>query len=69
MIIKTLNSIYEVKSVDRHFEITRMKDISEGISKYNAVGQTRVSRHIYVMVGARADFDGWSTSEVISVET
>lgn len=68
MIIKTLNSVYEVKPVDFYFEVTRLKDTSNGISTYNAVGQTRISTTMFVQVGQRARFDGWDTSEVIKVE-
>lgn len=68
MIIKTLNSIYEVKTVGDKFAVTRVEDISDGISTYNKVGETRMSTSMFVTVGYRATFDGWGTSQVVSVE-
>lgn len=62
----TRNSKYEVTVRDSRFHIKKFEAINP--SDYNAVGQTRVSDRMFLVLGGQAVFDEWHTNVVTHIE-
>lgn len=67
MIVTTLNSIYAIRAEGQFFRITKVSP--ENVEpRYLKAGEVRFSSFILVEVGRSAEFDGWHTAEVVSVQ-
>jgi hypothetical protein len=59
---ETKNSVYDVQMAGNEFVVTKIGEKNH--SPFNEVGKPRRSFAMSLQVGARAMFDGWSTSLV-----
>lgn len=66
LIFTTKNSKYRVMFLHNTFHVTKIEVLNPD-STFTAVGQTFVSKRMRIEVGDRANFDGLSTSEVVSI--
>lgn len=64
---KTKNSEYRVQVMAGKFHVTKLAAMNPE-STFAAVGQTRISNRMRLEIGDRANFDGWYTSEVVSIQ-
>jgi len=68
MVFMTLNSEYTMEEKSPGvFIITKTKELKP--SRFNDVGQQRMSSEARVVVGECAQFDSWHTSRVVSIDT